>query len=701
MAVLSKIRQKSVLLIAVIGIALLAFIIGDLVNSGSLNSGSRNVGSINGVEINTQEFLHKVAQAEQNAQMSNSQANQAVWNQELNSIILTSEFERLGLQIGKDQLINVIKQNQNFANNPQFQNQLGQFDIAKFNEFVLSMKNAGQDQWNSWLNYEKELEKVGLQQMYNALISSGIYTTSAEAKAAYLDENSKVSFDYVTVPFSTINNEEVKVTDDEITAYIKQNENRFKSDYTREIEYAFIDGSPSEADKEAVKERVADLLKPSIVYNATTSTNDTVAGFKSTTSIADFVNTNSDVKFDSLYYTKSDLPLEYQEELFNLNPGEVFGPYYFNDHYCLTRLVSKKPGEKVKAAHILITFEGAQAPQANSRSKEEAKAEADNILKQVQANPEKFGELAMLHSEDPGSKNNAGEYDNIPRGQMVPQFDEFIFNNPAGKLGVVETDFGYHVIKVIEKKEAVQLATIAQKIEISDATGDQIYTQAAKLEQDAASGNLEELATQAKLAFQKEVIIRPFDEQLPVVGSQRNIVSWAFGRDAKIGDIKRFDIANGYIVAKLKAKNDTGLLSATEARATVEPILMDQKKATLIRQKMTASTIEEIASQTGATVASVNEVTRQNPLITNIGQEAKVVATAFATPAGENSKLVDGVKGVYMVKTKSLNQAPELPNYNNYKQKESISSKNGAPSKALNALKNAAKIKDNRVGTVM
>ena len=701
MAVLSKIRQKSVLLIAVIGIALLAFIIGDLVNSGSLNSGSRNVGSINGVEINTQEFLHKVAQAEQNGQMSNPQANQAVWNQELNSIILSSEFEKLGLQIGKDQLVNVIKQNPNFANNPQFQNQLGQFDMAKFNEFVLGMKNAGQDQWNSWLSYEKELEKVGIQQMYNAMISASIYTTTTEAKAAYLDENSKVSFDYVTVPYTTINNEEVKVSDDEIVTYMKQNENRFKSDYTREIEYAFIDGSPSEEDKEAIKERVADLLKPSIVYNATTSTNDTVAGFKTTKNIAEFVNTNSDVKFDSIYYTKSDLPLEYQEELFNLTPGEVFGPYYFNDHYCLTRLVDKKQGEKVKAAHILITFEGSQAPQANSRTKEEAKAEADKILKEVQASPDTFGALALVHSEDPGSKNNAGEYDNISRGQMVPQFDEFIFNNPTGKLGVVETDFGYHIIKVLEKKEAVQLATIAQKIEISDATGDAIYTQAAKLEQDAASGNLEELAAQTKVAFQKDHTVRPFDEQLPLVGNQRTVISWAFGRDAKAGDIKRFDIADGYIVARLKSKNDTGLLSVTEARTTVEPILMDQKKASLIREKMVGSSIEDVAAKTSASIASVNEVTRQNPLINNIGQEAKVVSTAFVTAIGENSKLVDGIKGVYMVKTKAINQAPELPNYNNYKQKETMSSKNGAPSKALAALKNAAKIKDNRVGTVL
>lgn len=700
MAVLSKIRQKSVLLIAVIGIALLAFIIGDLVRGG-VGTSSRNVGSINGVEINTQEFLHKVAQVEQNGQMGNSQANEMVWNQEVNSIILETEFEKLGLQLGKDQLVNVIKQNPNFANNPQFLNQLGQFDINKFNAFVLSMKDGGQEQWNAWLAYEKELEKFGLQQMYFSMIQAGMFTTKAEAKASYLAENSKATFNYVTVPYTTINDDEAKVSDSEIETYIKQHENRFKSTVTRDIEYAFINGTPSEKDKEEIKEKVAALLQSSIVYNAKTNQNDTVPGFKNTKNIADFVNANSDVKFDTLHYTKSDLPLEYQEELFNLTPGEVFGPYEFNNHYCLTRLVDKKQGGKVKAAHILITYSGSQAPGASNRTKEEAKAEADRLLKEVQADVSKFGALALEFSEDPGSKSNQGQYDNIPKGQMVAPFDAFIFNNPAGKLGLVETDFGYHVIHVIEKKEAVQLATIAQLIEISDATGDAIYTQAGKLEQDAATKNLEDVAKEMKLDFQKDVTVRPFDEQLPMIGNQRGIVSWAFGRDTKEGDIKRFEIGDGYIVAKLKAKNETGLATASEARPIVEPILMNEKKAILIRKKMEGSTVEEVASKVGATIANANDVTRQNPLIINVGPEAKVVATAFVTKPGTNSALIDGVKGVYMVNTKEINEAPELPNYNVYKTKTNTAIRSGAQNRAINALKNAAKIKDNRVGTVL
>ncbi len=698
MAVLSKIRQKSVLLIAVVGIALLAFVVGDLVRGGGVGKGSRNVGSINGVEINTQQFMQKVTQAEQSGQAVGAQANNMVWNNEVNSVLLGTEFEKIGLKIGKDQLVNVIKTNPNFANNPQFQNQLGKFDINKFNEFIVTMKKGGAEQWNSWLAYEKELEKFALEQMYFSMIRSGLNTTTAEAKNNYQVENSKATFDYVTVPYSSINDDQVKVTDAEIQTYLKKNEKQYKSEPTRDIEYVFVSSLPSDKDKAEVKENISELLKSSIVYNNETKKNDTVAGFKNTSNLKEFVNLNSDVKYDSLFYSKSDLPLEYQEELFNLQPGEVFGPYLFNDHYCLTRLVDKKPGEKVKAAHILISFAGSSSPMPGiTRTKEEAKAKADELLKQALANPAQFGALAMENSEDPGSKNNAGEYDNIARGQMVKPFDEFVFSNAPGKIGVVETDFGYHVIKVLEKKDAIRLATIARKVEVSEATADQIYTTATKFEQDVATKDFEALAKQMNLPIQPSTTVRPFDEQLPLVGKQRSIVTWAFNKATKVGDIKKFDNADGHVIVKLKSANETGLLSVEEARATVAPILMNEKKAALIRPKMEGKTLAEVSAKTGATLTTATDVSRQNPLIINVGPEPKVVGNAFALKPGAQSSLIDGNKGVYVIQTKSVNQAPDLPSYNNYKTKTTTAIRGTAQSKVMEALKNNAKIEDHRI----
>ncbi len=696
MAVLSKIRQKSALLIAVIGIALLAFVIGDVVRSGGTDT-SRNIGTVNGEDINTQVFLQKVNQAEQGNQMTKNQAYQMVWNNEVNNILLKTEFEKLGLKIGKEQLIQVVKTNPMFANSPEFQNQLGQFDVNKFNAWVMTMKQAGREQWDAWLNYEVELEKFGLQQMYNALIKGGLYTTQTEAKYSYQGENSKVNFDFVTVPYSTINNDEAKVTDQEILSYMKKHENRFKSEPTREITYAYVESVPSENDKDEVKETVLALLAPSVQYNATTKKNDTIAGFKTTKDLVGFVNTNSDVKFDSIYYSKKDLPLEFQEQLYSLQPGEVFGPYLFNDHYCVSRLVGKQSGSKVNAAHILIGYQG--APQSSTtRTKEEAKAKAEEILKKATA--ANFAELAMAESEDPGSKMNGGKYEDIAKGQMVKPFEDFIFNNPTGKIGIVETDYGFHIIEVLGKSEGIQLATIARKIEPSETTADETFTKATTIE-SYANTNADFVVEAEKLnaIVQKDVTVRPFEEYLQAIGAQGGIISWAFNKDTKDGDVKRFDIAEGYIIVRLSSKNETGLLPIEEAKVTVEPILMNEKKAVIIRKQLEGlSTIQEVSNKSNASVQNALELTRQNPILPAVGNEPLVVGTAFGTAVNNTSKLIDGNTGVFMLKTTNLNLATDLDNYNSYKIKTENVVRSSATAKVLQALKDQAKIKDNRIG---
>ena len=201
-----------------------------------------------------------------------------------------------------------------------------------------------------------------------------------------------------------------------------------------------------------------------VEYNKETGINDTIPSFRNASNDAEYVNKNSDIKFDSTYVAKKDLPLEYQEQLFNLANGEVFGPYVENGYQKLSKKIGSKSGAAAKASHILITFEGAErADPTIKRTKEEAKAKANELLAQAKANPTGFAALATANTDDPGSKQNGGEYDNIAPNQMVKPFNDFVFNSPIGSIGVVETDFGFHVIKVTDKYNSVLLATVAQK----------------------------------------------------------------------------------------------------------------------------------------------------------------------------------------------------------------------------------------------
>ena len=682
MAVLSKIRQRTGLLIIVIGFCLLAFLVGDAFQSGTFGSDANEIGSVNGTDIPTQEFLQKVAMAEKQGQgISNTQAFNSTWEQEVRSIILSEEFEKLGLKVGDKQFINVIKQNPNFAQNPQFLNAAGLFDENKFKEFLKSIKNApNQEQWLQWKAFEGNIEKYTVEQMYNTMIKSGVYTTKAEGKLAYKLEADKVDFDYVMVPFSSINDDQVKVTDAEIIDFMKKSPKKYKSDNTTSIDFVLFENKPSKEDELAMSSKINELKTK----------------FDSVSNVGKFVNENSDIKFDSTYLAKKDLPLEFQEQLFNLPAGSVFGPYVHNGHQCLSRMIGRKANATAKASHILLAYKG--APQsAATRTKEEAQALANSLLAQAKANPDGFGMLAMTNSDDPGSKNNGGEYDNITPGQMVPQFNDYVFNNPVGSIGVVETDFGFHVIKVSGKNDAVLMGTVAQKIQPSDATIDATYTKASQFESDALENkDFAALAKKSGVEVVNANNIKAFDEYVQGLGSQREIVRWSFSSDTDINSVKRFETTQGFVIAKLKDKNETGLLPIELAKQSVEPLLKNKKKAELIKKKMNGNTLESVAKSSGASVLPATGVSLKTPVIPNIGSEPKVVGKAFNLASGKTSEIIEGNAGMYMIKAKSVAKAADLPSYTTYINQDRTQNQSYSVSKAYTALKDKAEIKDNR-----
>ena len=682
MAVLSKIRQRSFFLIIIIALALFSFVLADVIQSGTFSAGADNVGSVNGTDIESQQFMQSVANIEKQGQgTSSTQAMNSAWEQEVRRIILTEEFEKLGLKIGNEQLINVIKQNPSLSQNPQFLNAAGQFDENKFKESLKGIKNApDQTQWLQWKEFEKNIEIYAVEQMYNTMIKSGVYTTKAEGKFQYKLENDKVDFDFVTVGFSTINDDQVKVTDAEIIDFMKKSPKKYKSDNTTSVDFVLIENKPSKEDEQAML----------------TSIGDVKVKFDSVANVGEFVNANSDIKFDSTYVAKKDLPIEHQEALFNLPVGAVYGPYVSNGNQCISRMIGRKGNASAKASHILLAYKG--APQsAATRTKEEAQALANDLLAQVKANPGNFAMLAMTNSDDPGSKNNGGVYDNITPGQMVPKFNDFVFNNATGTIGVVETDYGFHVIQVLDKYEAVLMGTVAQKIQPSEATIDAIYTKASQLEADAnENSDFAALAKKAGLEVIPATNLKGFDEYVQGVGSQREIVRWSFNEDTEIGDVRRFEVPQGFVIAKLKDKNTSGLLPIDVAKQTVEPILKNQKRAEIIKKKMSGASLEAVAQKSGATVQPAIGVSMKSPVLPNIGNEPKVVGRAFGLAAGKTSEIIEGNSGMFMVRAKAVTKAPEIPSYATYITQDRTQNQSYATSKAYTALKDKAEIKDNR-----
>jgi len=693
MAVLQKIRQRSLLLILVIGFCLFAFIIGDLFNSGGFNSTPKYVGTVNGKDIAFEDFRVKVSNVEKSGQqgMTPTQAVNRVWDQEVSIALVTAEFEKLGIRATEKHILEVFKADQNIGQNPMFQTN-GVFDLAKFKEYFKS--NPEQAQYVK--DREKDAELNSKYQIYNTLVKAGMYTTEAEGKLKYEMEANKVSFDYVAVLFSSMKDTDFKITDAEITEYMKKNEKKYKAEETREVEYVLIEDKASPEDENEVKMTINGLLAQRVVYNQASGKNDTLPGFKGAADVVAFVNENSDVPYDSTFVAKKDLPAEHADALFATAQGDVYGPYMRGNMYCISKVMGRKAGANAKASHILISYEGTQVPnKKEKRTKEEAKAKAELLLAQVKANPGNFFMMAMMNSDD-SSSQQGGDLGYFGPGQMVKPFNDFVFNNAVGTIGLVETDFGFHIINVTEKQDAIRLATIGQKIEPSEATADKLYTKAVKFEMDANSSDFEKTAKAAGLTVNPSVKVKAMDENFGGTGNQRQIVRWAFEKETKVGDVKRFEVVNlGNVIAKLKKVNEKGLMAIEDARPSVQSILINKKKAEKIKAKMKGSSMQAIAAASGVAVQQAVDLTVENASIPNAGFERKVVGNAFAIGLNKISAPIEGNSGVYVVKPTVITKAPVLKSHADYvaKVKAQVAGYSG---RVIPALKEEADIEDNR-----
>lgn len=691
MAVLGKIRQRSALIIVVIGLAMFAFLLPELLKNGfSINS--NNVGSINGKDVLFEEFRMKVDNIEKSGQASGIQAVNRVWDIEVNLALITEEFEKLGIRAGESHILNGLKTDQSIGQNQMFQNEAGEFDIEKLRVFL----STNPEQKAFIESKEKDIEVNSKYQIYTTLVRSGFYTTMSDAKFKYDLQNRKVNFQFVSLPYSSVNDSEVSVSDQEIVEYMKANEKKYKAEETREIEYVFVDEKATDEDTNEIKNKLQALLDDKIVYNPETKTNDTIAGFRNTTDYIEFVNSNSETPFDSTYYTKADLPAKFSDTLFNLAEGTVYGPYQNGETFSITRSLGKRAGAKAKASHILISYDGTSVTnQKEFRTKEEAKTKADSLLQVALKNPDDFSKLATEYSDD-SSAQRGGDLGFFNPGQMVKPFNDYVFDNPINAIGLVETDFGFHVIKVTDKEDAIRLATISHKIIPSDETTTAAFNKAQQLEMEATSKPFTDVAAANKLEIQSAGTFKVFDENFGSLGAQRAIVRWAFENDTEENSVKRFEITDkGYVIARLKKINEKGLQPVETARLTVEPILKNKKKAAILAEKAKGDSLETIAKNNNVTVLSANQASIENAVISGAGFEPKVVGIAIANEVNKVSEPIEGVSGVYVVKT--LNVSNPLPT-NDYSTQLTALKNQGqsATGKIFTVLKDKADIEDNR-----
>ncbi|AVR44322.1 peptidylprolyl isomerase [Christiangramia fulva] len=697
MAVLNKIRQRSVFLIIIIALALFSFVLADLIKNGGFNSkSSQNViATVNGTDIGREEFAREVENLQRNmgGQMSTTQAVNRVWDQKLREVILQNQIEDLGIRAGEAQIINILSAQ--MAGDPRFTNEAGMVDENRIKEYMATLKSTSPQAYEQ---LTKNIAKSARINTYYNMISAGVGATVLEGEQAYRFRNDNISLEFVKIPYSSIPDEKVEISKSEIKNYIKEHPAKFKTEASRSIQYVVFNEEASPEDKAEAKQELTNLRNQRVEYNAAIGANDTLPGFNDTDDYAEFIDNNSDLPFDNSFKFRNDLKGKYADSIFKLKEGETFGPYEENGYWKISKVIeAKKIPDSVKASHILIAYQGS-APQA-TRTKAQAKELADSIAGVVKKDKSKFADLAAEYSADTSNKDNAGDLGYFTPGMMIPAFNDFVFQNSEGDIGVVETQYGYHVIYIEDQTEpapAVRVATLAREITPSEGTMNKLFNEVTKFEMSANENNFNEVAKEGNYDVKTVRDMKALDENIPGVGSERRIVQWTFNEDTEAGDIKRFDTSNGYVVAQLISKNDAGLMSVEEASSIVTPILRKEKKAEMIKNNIKGNTLQEIASNHNVQVEQADAVNLNTPTLPGAGKEPKVVGTVFGLKEGEVAEPIAGEKGVFVAKLLSRFKAPEMENYTSYAQQETMERRAQATSRVFDALKKKADIEDKR-----
>ncbi|NND14764.1 MAG: peptidylprolyl isomerase [Eudoraea sp.] len=701
MAILENIRKRTTVLILIIGMALFAFVISGIFTGndfGGAKIGS-SIAEINGEEISIDEFRKRIERASRLSQGSSSmQLVNSIWGQMERNTIMGQQINSLGISIEENQIIDVIKNSPGLSQNPQFQDENGLFDENRFRDFIAELRANAPTQYDDWLQDEASIVQNAKEQTYLNYIKAGIGATLKEGEWDYKLANDKVDIRYVRVPYTSIADSTIVVSKDEIAAYINDREEEYKQEEARDIQFVYFEEKPSVEDEAAIQESIKKLLGDTVEYFEERDTTDTIPGFRNTTDNEAFLARNSDTKFDTIFKAKTELPAQFADSLVALNVGELFGPYKDANGFKVTKMVAKKPNGSVKASHILLAYAGAErVDPAITRTKEEAEAKANEVLAEALNTDTDFAQLARNNSDGP-SGPQGGDLGFFQEGIMTPKFNDFAFGNRVGHVGLVETEFGYHVVKVMEKQDLVQLATLTREIEASEETINTLFTDATKFEMATTGG--EKAFTD--VARESEFIIRPvnqikaMDENLPGLSAQRNIVQWAFNNDTQVGDIKRFNINNGYAVVQLTAMYREGVMAVEDASATVLPQIRKDKKAEQIMTANAGKSLDDLASSNNTTISTATALTVKAPTIAGAGREPLVVGSSFALDQGATSGLIKGETGIFMIEVTNKEVAPALDNYATYANTLGSSNAIRVNTAVYTALKEKADVEDNR-----
>ena len=696
MATLQRIRNRAGILIAVIiGVAIFAFVLQDLLTGGNSAIRQNRVvfAEIAGKSISYEEYTTIVEDLSEfyrlrfgitslDEQMVESIREEA-WNTLVRKYATMDEYKKLGIAVSTDEVMDMVQ-----GRNPHpiirqlFSDpQTGILNRSFLLQFIRTMnEDPTGAQRTIWLQLENQIINDKAYSKYNNLIRKGIYTTDLEAECDFRQTDKKVDFSYIRQPFTGIPDSLISYTESDLRSYYNENRNFFRQTASRDIEYVVFEVTPSQDDVKDAQEWINRMK------------ND----FKSTTDVASFVNIESDITYNGQNYTYNELSDSIKDFIFSAKPGDVYGTYSENESFRLARLVEiNYLPDSVNARHILI-----QPDQTITAS--QANHIADS-LKNLIDQGTSFASLALENSAD-GSAQDGGNLGWFRENQMVKPFNDACFNGKKGDVLVIESQFGYHVIEILDQSppvKKVKVAILSREIKPSSKTYQDIYAKAIEF---AGINNTYELfnaaITKQNLTKRYASELTESQRDIPGLDYSRPLIQWAF--EAELHDISTeiFELGNKFVVAAVTAVREEGFAPYEQVRNEIVVDVEMNKKTEIIIEQLRAemnesASLEDLADIFNLQIQEASNISFSSISIPSAGIEPKVIGAATSLPEGVLSQPVQGNNGVYVLVVNSINQSEEA-NTQSTKYRLNMMRQSQVYSEAYQALLDASNIKDNR-----
>ena len=722
MGIISRMRDISPYMLVIFVVSFIVFMVASDSNLGTvLNSSSSStnvVGIINGEEISYQEFELRVKeqadmQRQQNpqAEVDENMIRQGVWDQFVEEILIRQAGKAAGIRVTQDEVLDIMLDSppeyltRNFTDSTGKFNRQAYLDVMTNPDIIAQNIAAGKKAGmipqsvdpaeevakfkNSLLKIEDFMYKSRLVEHFRrATGTAGSIVSPTFLKNKYVNEGTTFDFDYIQFNINSVDPKSIgKPTDQELQAEYEAIKEFTKQKPARKIKYVTFPLEPSKQDTLVASKKIARIQQS---LTAALTPAEKIAAFDQY--FAEYSGVQQE------YQPLKKLAPEVSSLLSTAKQGDIIGPIATKGGTFLYKVDSLRSGvnDLVKASHILINF---------GTNKDSSKALASQILSRAKKG-EDFAALAKEYSQDNGSKDRGGEYDYFPKGQMVKPFEDACFNNAPGSIvGPVETQFGYHIIKVVDKiSDEIKYSEIMITVDLTMNTKKQLRRDAMSFKQQLDDGqNIETLSKKLKKNVVETMF---FDAQMPILGSQ-SLSSFAFSNDigsiSEPMELKMF----GIVIAQITGKREAGLVPFEDMKEQLIQKVLTKKRMKLLKQRANALYDKIKNSERLFAVSQIDPTievksvlkAKNNGLVDGAGNEPVLTQKAMISPLNKINPPIQGESGWYIYQVIQRTDA-DMKGFSKARPELLMNLTSQAASPAytqwFNALKEKAEIQDNR-----